>query len=119
MLFIKASGNVMRHQFSGRGCLLQPDVEQCSAFCSSQNPSPVSARRAYPGGTARVVVQIVPAGYATGRELPYRSQTGDRDPADNPPAHEAAAGLVRRALLAFTPDGDVGNCLLQGFTGSH
>ncbi|MEG1785815.1 MAG: hypothetical protein RR243_13275 [Citrobacter sp.] len=27
--------------------------------------------------------------------------------------------LVRRTLLAFTPDGDVGNCLLQGFTGSH
>lgn len=52
---------------------------------------PVSARRAYPGGTARAVVQIAPVGYATGRELPNRSQTGGRGPADNPPAHEAAA----------------------------
>jgi hypothetical protein len=112
MLFIKTSGNVVRYQFSGRGCLLLPDVEQCSAFCSSQNPSPVSARKAYPGGIARAVVQIAPADYATGRELPNRSQTGDRDPADNRQHMKQQQGLVRRTLLAFTPDGDVGNRLL-------
>ena len=60
-------------------------------FVAPRTHRSVSARRAYPGGTARAVVQIAPAGYATGREPPNRSQTGDRDPADNPPAHVAAA----------------------------
>lgn len=60
-------------------------------FVAPRTHLPVSARKAYPGGTARAGVQIAPADYATGRELPNRSQTGDRGPADNPPAHEAEA----------------------------
>lgn len=61
-------------------------------FVAPRTHLPVSARKAYPGGIARAVVQIAPAGYATGREPPNRSQTGGHDPADNRPAHEAAAG---------------------------
>lgn len=49
MLFIKTSGDVVRYQFPGRGCLLLPDVEQCSAFCSSQNPSPCKRQKGISG----------------------------------------------------------------------
>ena len=31
------------------GCLLLPDVEQCSAFCSSQNPSPCKRQKGISG----------------------------------------------------------------------
>ena len=100
------------------GCLLLPDVEQCSAFCSSQNPSPVSARRAYPGGIARAVVQI--AQQAMQRVANLRTVVKQATVTLLiTRQHMKQQGFVRRALLAFTPDGDVGNCLLQGFTGSH
>ena len=66
-------------------------LSNARSFVAPRTHLPVSARRAYRGGTARAVAQIAPAGYATGRELPTRSQTGDRDPADTPPAHEVAA----------------------------
>ncbi len=67
-----------------------PLVEQNSAFCNSQKPSPSDARTAYPGAVHGAVAHSAPANPAIAHEFQNHNQTGDRDPADSAREHITA-----------------------------
>ena len=90
MLFIKAASKLCSISSPAGGCRLLPNVEQRSAFCNCQNPSPCKRQK---GMSGRYWVRCGPnrSSYVGYRELPRRNQTNGHGLADNLQAHITAA----------------------------